>query len=177
MRSLIFLVASILASLCLLCAACSFEQLEPSVDRNKFAKLNAAAEAVKTGIDSGASLQQVSEKTVLMSDEIAAVKDKVSTKREGRLLKAYVDLLDIYRDGLLLWKYKDNFPHLASELKGRIYMAQDVEPIAAKYGFATESHTYKPTGQTWRSISADSILIIWKNAGDQLNIIRNITNY
>jgi len=177
MRSPIYFAASVLALLSMLCAACSFEQFEPSVNRHKFARLNTAAEAVKTDIDGGASLQQVSEKAVLMSDEIAAVKDKVSTKREGRLLKAYVDLLDIYRDGLLLWKYKDNFPHLASELKGRIYVAQDVEPIVAKYGFAMESHIYKPTGQIWRSISADSIRIIWKNAGDQLNIIRNITNY
>lgn len=157
--------------------ACSFEQFEPGIDKNKFAKLNAAAIAVKASIDAGESYQQVVDKADVLSGDIAAMKDAAATKREKRLLNAYADLSAIYRDGLVLWKYREHFPHLAPELKGRIYVAQDVEPIVEKYRFPTESNVYKPTGQTWKSIPADSLNIVWKNADDQLTIIRNTTNY
>lgn len=157
--------------------ACSLEQFEPGIDKKKFAGLNAAALAVKSSIDAGDDYQQVTQKVQMLSGEIGAMKSAVATKRETRLLKAYSDLLTIYRDGLLLWKYHENFPYLSPELKGRIYVAQDVEPIVEKYRFTTEAHVYKPTGQTWKSIPADSIKIVWKNADDQLGIIKNITNY
>ena len=157
--------------------ACSFEQFEPGIDKNKFAKLNASALAVKTSIDTGAGYQQVTDNAKILADEIKTMKYAAASKREKRLLEAYSDLLVIYRDGLLLWEYRDYFPHLAPELKGRIYVAQDVEPIIEKYRFSTESHVYKPTGQKWRSLPADSVRIVWKNADDQLVIINNITNY
>ena len=157
--------------------ACSFEQFEPSIDKNKFAKLNAAATSVKASIAAGESYQQVAQKVDVLSGEIVTMKKAAATKREKRLLKAYSDLLAIYNDGLVLWKYRESFPYLAPELKGRIYVAQDVETIVEKYRFPTESHVYKPTGQRWKSISADSIGIVWKNADDQIAIINNITNY
>lgn len=157
--------------------ACSCEQFEPSIDKNKFAKLYVAASSVKTSLDAGESYQQVADKEKIFSDEITAMQAAVATKREKRLLNAYSNLSAIYKDGLLLWKYEEYFPHLAPELKGRIYVAQDVEPIAEKYHFSTKSHLYKPTGQTWKSIPKESISIVWKNANDQLVIINNITNY
>ncbi|MGO9377353.1 MAG: hypothetical protein ACLP29_02230 [Dissulfurispiraceae bacterium] len=157
--------------------SCSLEPSQKSIDKNKFAKLNAAAVSVKASIDAGESYQQAVDKADILSGEITAMKDAVATKRESRLLKAYSDLLTIYRDGLLLWRYQEYFPHLAPELKGSIYVAQDVEPIVEKYRFSTESHIYKPTGQKWKSIPADSIRIVWKNADDQLAIIKNITDY
>ena len=157
--------------------SCSFDQTGQGIDKGKFAKLNAAGVSVKASIDAGESYQQVVDKANILSAEITAMEDAAPTTREKRLLKAYSDLLAIYRDGLLLWKYQEYFPHLAPELKGSIYVAQDVEPIVEKYRFSTESHVYKPTGQKWKSIPADSIRIVWKNADDQLVIINNITNY
>jgi hypothetical protein len=170
-------ILAMLIAIAVLSSACSFEQLEPGIDKNKFAKLNTAALSVKASIDAGSSYQQVVDKAKILSGEITAMKDLATTKREKRLLKAYSDLLAIYRDGLLLWEYREYFPHLAPERKGRIYVAQDVESIVEKYRFSTESHVYAPTGQTWKSIPPDSIRIVWNNADDQLVIIKNITNY
>jgi hypothetical protein len=157
--------------------ACSFDQSEPGIDKNKFAKLQSAALEVKASIDAGESYQQVADKTVIFADRITTMKYVTSSKREERLLDAYRDLLVIYRDGLLLWKYLEYFPHLAPELKGRIYVAQDVDPIVEKYHFQTKSHVYEPTGQIWKSISAESIRTVWKDADAELASINNITNY
>jgi hypothetical protein len=85
--------------------------------------------------------------------------------------------LAIYRDGLLLWKYKIDFAPFDFVPKGRIYVGQDVEPIVFKYRFPTDSHMYQPTRQYWKSISEDSIRIIWSNADSQLKIIENMKNY
>ncbi len=161
----------------LMAAACSFESLEPSIDKAKFAKLDAAAHAVKASIDAGASYQEAAGRADQLSAEIDAARQIIKTKKEKRLLKAYSDLLGIYSDGLLLWKYQAEFPFLASELKGRIYVGQEVEPVVQKYQFKVETHVYKPTGQKWKSIPADSIRMIWNSADNQLDIIKKLTNY
>lgn len=157
-----------------LIGSCSFE---PGINKSKFAKLNATANAVKTSIAKGESYQQVSDKVQQLSIEITALKDRVTTKEEKELLEAYSDLLTMYRDGLLLWKSKLDFASFESMLKGRIYVGQDIEPIVLKYRFSMESHLYKPTGQYWKSIPGDSIQIIWSNADSQLKIIENMPNY
>jgi hypothetical protein len=172
-RELLFLLIIISVAV----TACSFEHLDPSIDKNKFAKLNAAALSVKTAINSGEPYKQVSDKTDILSGEIEALRPAIKTKRENRLLSAYSDLLAMYKDGLVLWKYREYYPHLQAERNGRIYVSQDVEPVVEKYRFPVERHEYKPTGQIWKTISADSINIVWKNADDQLAVIRNITNY
>jgi hypothetical protein len=154
--------------------ACSSE---PGINKGKFAKLNVAAQAVKTSLSAGVSYQQLTGRVQQLSIEITALENRVTTNEEKELLKAYSDLLAIYRDGLLLWKYQLDFPFFDPVLKGRIYVGQDVEPIVLKYGFSTESHLYGPTGQYWKSIAGDSIQIIWSNADSQLKIIENITNY
>lgn len=148
----------------------------PKIDRTKFTRMNDAALAVKGVVDSGTPQGQVTESVQQLADEIAAAKDRVSTKEEKQLLKAYSDLLGFYRDGLMLWRYQLNFPFLSSELKGRIYVGQDVEPIVQKYRLATTAHIYKPTGQHWKSIDEDSIRIIWRNADDQLGIIKTLSD-
>jgi hypothetical protein len=157
--------------------ACSFESLEPPIDKGKFANLDAASRAIKESINAGEKYSEVADRAEKLSAEIVSAQQIIKTKKEKRLLKAYSDLLGIYRDGLLLWKYQAEFPFLASELKGEIYVGQEVEPIVQKYQFKVESHVYKPTGQKWKSIPADSIRMIWKSADNQLDIIHKMTNY
>jgi hypothetical protein len=150
---------------------------EPEINKNKFDKLNSAALSVKNSIAAGESNQQVADHIQQLSTELTSLINTGTTKREKNLLEAYSDLLTIYRDGLLLWKYKLEFAFFDSVLKGRIYVGQDVEPIVLKYRLSTESHLYAPTGLYWKSISGDSIQIIWSNADSQMKIIEHITNY
>lgn len=154
--------------------ACS---LGPQINKSKFTKLNVAALAVRKSVAEGAPYWQVVERVQHLSDEMTSAKDSVSTEEEKHLLKAYSDLIEIYHDGLLLWRYQMEFPFLFPELKGRIYVGQDVEPIVNKYRLTTKTHVYKPTGQYWKSIDEDSIKIIWHNVDDQMEIIKNFTNH
>jgi hypothetical protein len=158
----------------LLAASCSSE---PGINKGKFTKLRGAAHAVKTSLAGGASYQQLTERVQNLSAGITALKDKAHSKEEKELLTAYSDLLAMYQDGLLLWKYKLEFAPFDFVPSGRIYVGQDVEPIVFKYRFPTESHLYQPTRQRWKSLSDDSIQIIWNNADAQLKIIENMTNY
>jgi hypothetical protein len=162
-----------LSTILILQWACSFW---PGINRSKFNKLNVAALAVKNSIADGAPYRQVAERIQHLSDEIVAAKDRVSTREERQLLKAYSDLLEMFRDGLLLRRYQMEFPFLFPELEGRIYVGQDIEPIVHKYRLTTETHLYKPTGQYWKSIDEYSIRIIWHNADDQLEIIKNLAH-
>jgi hypothetical protein len=164
----------ILSIFFLLTGGCSSE---PPINKSKFTKAYAAARAVKTSVAAGESYHQVADRVQQLSIEIAVLKERVSTREEKELLQDYADLLGIYRDGLVLWQYKLEFAFFDAQLRGRIYVGQDVEPIVEKYRFPTESHLYRPTGQYWKSIAGDSIGIIWQNADSQLKIIQNITNY
>ncbi len=132
---------------------------------------------MKTSLAAGASYPQLAEKVQSLSAGITALKDKVTSKEDKELLNAYADLLAMYQDGLLLWKYKLEFAPFDFVPKGRIYVGQDVEQIVFKYRFPVESHLYQPTRQRWKSLSEDSIQIIWRNVDAQLKIIENMTNY
>jgi hypothetical protein len=147
------------------------------LNREKFRKLSEAAQTVKTSRTAGASYQQFGEALQRLSDELTAVKGRVSSKKELELLHAYEALLGIYQDGHTLWKYKLEFAPFGFVPKGRIYVSQDVDPIAFKYNFPTESHLYGPTQQYWKSISEDSISIIWRNADFQHKVAEGILNY
>jgi len=149
---------------------------EPVIHKKKFAGVNLTAHTVKTAVNGAASYQEVNALLQRLSAELMTLEDKDSTPREKDLLRHYAELLAIYQDGLLLWKYKLEFTPFAFVPKGRIYVRQDVEPIVSKYQLATQSHVYQQTGQTWKSISEDSIKIIWSNADSQLKIIDAVTD-
>lgn len=153
----------------LLCTACSSE-----IDREKFAKVKNSAQAVEISIAAGVSYQTFGELLQKLSAEIANLKETVKSEEEKELLRDCSDLLTMYLDGFLLWKYKIEFASYRFVPKKRIYVGQDVEPIVVKYRFSTESHIFGPTQQIWRSISEDSIQIIWSNAHSQLEKINTL---
>ena len=149
--------------------ACSSE---PEMDKTKFLKLDQIARELQASHAAGASFNHFGELLQSMSAELAAVKARPLSKKEMEELNAYSVLYGIYQDGYILWKYKLEFAPFGIVPKGRIYVSQDVEPIAFKYSFPTESHLYGPTRQYWKSISEDSIQIIWNNADFQYKIIK-----
>ena len=157
-------------------AACSPE-VDRKIDENKFAGLEQTAHEVKISLSSDISYQKFGELLQRLSAEITAIKGRTKTDEEKALLKAYKDLLTFYQDGHLLWKYKLEFAPFNFVPKGRIYVGQDIEPIVFKYNFPVETHIYQPTHQPWKSLSGDSIQVIWKNADFQLDLIKQMANY
>ena len=168
-RNILFVILS----LPIFCFACTSHDF----DKKKFENVNHAAHAVRDSVKAGADIQQFGNLLQELSAEISVLKDKVKSEKERELLKDYSDLLAIYRDGLTLWKYKTEFTQYGFVPKSLIYVGQDVEPIVEKYRLKTESHIFKPTKQSWKSIPENSIHIIWMNADSQLKIINNILNY
>jgi hypothetical protein len=164
---------ALLVTVIIFAGGCSVEQ---GVDREKFKKVSAAARAVESGLASGSSYQRFGELLQDLSLEISALKGSAASGKEQELLRAYEVLLGVYQDGHTLWKYKLEFAPFGFVPPGRIYVSQDVDPIAFKYNFPTESHLYAPTHQYWKSISEDSLRIIWSNADAQLRIIEGIVH-
>ena len=165
-------ILALLLMIVFITVSCSSEQ---EINRTKFKKLDQAAQEVKTALNEKTSNQHFGELLQNLSAEIAAVKAKALSKKEMELLHAYSVLAGVYHDGYVLWKYKLEFAPFGIVPQGRIYVSQDVDPIAFKYNLPTESHLYKPTQQYWKSISEDSIQIIWNNADLQYKIIRGFS--
>src|SRR5574340_146749 len=149
--------------------ACSSE---PGINTAKFKKIDQAAHERRTSLAEKTSYRHFGELLQSLSEEIAALNKTGLSKKEVELLHAYSVLAEVYQDGYVLWKYKIEFAPFGIVPKGRIYVSQDVEPIAFKYNLAKESHLYEPTHQYWKSISEDSIQIIWNNADLQYKIIK-----
>lgn len=152
--------------------ACSPEQ---GINKTKFRKLDQAAKDIKISLAAGTSYKHFGELLQNLYTEIAVVSNMKLSKNETELLRAYSVLYGVYQDGLVIWKYKIEFSKFGIVPEGRIYVSQDVEPIAFKYNLPTESHLYKPTQQYWKSISADAIQIIWNNADFQWKIIKGLS--
>ena len=167
-------ILALLLMIVFITVACSSEQ---EINRTKFKKLDQAAQELKTSLAEGTSYKHFGELLQNLSAEIAAVNNKTLSKKEMELLQAYSVLYGVYQDGYILWKYKLEFAPFGIVPEGRIYVSQDVDPIAFKYNLPTESHLYKPTQQYWKSISEDSIQIIWNNADLQYKIIKGFSQY
>ena len=107
----------------------------------------------------------------------AALKDNIASKAEADLLAAYVNLVTISRDGLLICRSRTHLSGFEFVPKGRIYVTQDLDPLVEKYDLPIESHVYKPTGAHWKSISPDSIRVIWEKAEIQIKNIEVMLKY
>jgi hypothetical protein len=154
-----------------LCASCS-----PKIDKNKFRDADHTAGALQRSLAADVTFHDFSELLQRFSDRITVLENAVKSKRERELVHEYVELLKMYQDGFLLWKCHREFSGHSFVPEGRIYVGQDVEPLVLKYRFETESHVYKPTGQHWKSISADSIKVVWQSADQQRKRINTLLN-
>lgn len=147
------------------------------MDKGKFADLNRAAQDVKTAIKSGKQCDFPEELLERLETGTAVVKDKTASKPERDLLSAYRHLETLYQDGLLLCRSRNHLSEFEFVPKGRIYVTQEIDPIIEKYDLPTDRHLYKPTGKYWRSISMESIAMIWERAEAEIKNIENMTRY
>jgi hypothetical protein len=150
---------------------------EPGMDKVKFSELNHAAQDLKLSLASGKPCDAPDTLLQRLASGTAALTNKTASKEERDLLAAYSRLLTTYKDGLLLCQYRTHLSQFQFVPKGRIYVVQELDPLVEKYGLPTESHVYKPTGVYWRSISGDSIQVIWEHAEIQIKNIENMVNY
>jgi hypothetical protein len=150
---------------------------EPGLDKGKFAELYKAAQDLKTVIGSGKCGEVPDAVLQRLAAGTAALKDKTASKAERDLLSAYSHLLATCQDGLLLCRSRTHLTEFSFVPKGRIYVTQELDPIVEKYALTTERRLYEPTGTYWRSISADSITVIWERAAAEIKNIENMTNY
>jgi hypothetical protein len=150
---------------------------EPGLDKGKFSGLNKTAQELKTVITSTRPCDMLDGLVQKLASQISVMKEKAISKPERDLIAAYTELLATYKDGLLLCQTRTllaEFPFLP---KGRIYVPQELDPVVEKYGLSTERHLYKPTGQYWRSVSSDSIQVIWENAEARTKVIDTALKY
>ncbi len=150
---------------------------EPGIDKGKFSELNRTAHDLKASITPDKPCDLPEALLQKLASGTAALKDKTASKIERDVVEAYSRLVTTYQDGLLLCQSQTRLNNFQFVPKGRIYVFQDLDPLVAKYDLSTESHLYKPTGVRWRSISADSIKVIWETAENQLRNIENMVNY
>jgi hypothetical protein len=150
---------------------------EPGIDKGKFTELNRIAQDLKTAITSGKPCDVPDAFLQKLDTGTTALKNGTVSKMERDLIEAYSHLLTTYKDGLLLCKYQAPLSQFQFVPKGRIYVFQELDPIVQRYDLSTESHLYRPTGVYWRSISGESIKVIWESAEVQIMNIENMLNY
>jgi hypothetical protein len=150
---------------------------EPGLDKGKFSELNRAAQDLKTAIRSGRGCEVPDTMLQRLASGTAALKDGTASKTERDLLSAYSHLLAIAEDGLLLCQSRTHLTNFEFVPKGRIYVTQELDLIVEKYDLPTERHLYRPTGTYWRSISGNSITVVWESAEDEIRNIENMVKY
>jgi hypothetical protein len=150
---------------------------EPGIDKEKFSELNRTVRDMHTALTSGKPCDVPDTLLQRLTSGTEALKDRTVSQSERNLLAAYSDLLTTYKDGLLLCKSRTHLAQFPFVPKGRIYLFQELDPLVQKYDFSTESHVYQPTGLQWRSISENSIKVIWERAEIQIKIIENTLKY
>jgi len=88
-----------------------------------------------------------------------------------------MNLMITSQDALFVCRSRANLSGFGIVPKGRIYVTQELDPIVEKYDLAIERHVYKPTGAYWKSISVDSIRLIWEKAEMQIKSIEVMLTY
>jgi hypothetical protein len=169
-RSVIILVSALLL-FALGCAA------EPGLDKAKFAELDRASQDLKAVLGSGNPCDIPDTVLQRLASGTTALKNKTASKAERDLVSAYENLVTISQDGLLLCRSRSHLSGFEFFPKGRIYVTQELDPLVEKYNLPTESNVYKPTGAHWKSISGDSIKVIWERAEGQIKNIEVMLKY
>ncbi len=158
----------------LLFAACTPEKW---TDKTKYTEVNRTVQDLQTAIASGKPCDVPDTVLQDLDTKTESLKEKAVSQNDRDLIAASKDLASIYRDGLLLCRSRTHLTSFPFVPKGRIYVTQELDPVVEKYGLSTERHQYKPTGQYWRSIDADSIQLIWERAGFRIRYIENMLKY
>lgn len=157
--------------LLLLCISCA-----PKIDKNKFENVNRATKSIEGAIKVGVNYQKFSELVQNMSTEIAIAKDKIKTDEEKGLLERYDSILESYHESGVVWQNKIECSPYDWIPTGQIYVEGDLEPIISKYNFKTETHTVPYVGKKFKTISDNSIQMIWDNARTQTDSANAILN-
>ena len=150
---------------------------EPGLDKGKFADLNRAAQDLKTAIKTDKACEEPDALLQRFVSGTAALQDRTASIPERDLLAAYAHLLTTYEDGLLLCRSQGILTGFEFVPKGSIYVTQELDPLVEKYDLRVEWHVYKPTGKGWKSISADSIRVVWEQAAFEIKNIENREKY
>ena len=150
---------------------------EPGLDKGKFADLDRAARELMAALGSGDPCAVPDGVLQKLDAGTAALQGKTASKAEADLLAAYANLLAISRDGQALCRSRTHLTRFTFVPKGLIYVTQDLDPIVERYGLLTEKHVYPPTGAHWKSISADSIQVIWEKAAAKIRNIEVMLKY
>jgi hypothetical protein len=150
---------------------------EPGLDRGKFTDLNRASQDLKAAIRTGKACEAAEGVLQRLSSGAAAMQGKTASKADRDLLSAYSHLLGVSRDGLLLCQSRNLLSGFPFVPQGRIYVSQELDAIVERYDLPTEKHLYKPTGKYWKSISTDSISVVWESAEAEIQHIDNMMKY
>jgi hypothetical protein len=169
-RSVIILASALL----LFALGCT---VEPGLDKKKFAELDRASRDLKAALRSGDPCSIPDTVLQRLAAGITELKGKTASKAERDLVSAYANLVAICQDGMLLCRSRTHLSGFEFVPKGRIYVTQELDPLVEKYDLPTERHVYKPTGAHWKSLSGDSIKVIWERAEVQIKNIEVMLKY
>jgi hypothetical protein len=143
------------------------------IEKKKFDGALKAAQAVQGSLDNLDDYETFTRVFDTFANEVIALRDKVSNEKEQRLFREYTDLLMTYQDGLQLWEYKVESAQYPWIPEGRIYLEPKIKPLALKYHLPVESHVVELTRHPWKSVTADSLQIIWERARLQYGKLRS----
>lgn len=143
------------------------------VEKKKFDGVIHAVQAVQQSIDNLDDYETFARVFDTFTNEVLALRDRVSNEKERQLLREYTDLLMTYQDGFQLWEYKVESAQYPWIPEGRIYLEPKIKPLALKYHLPVQSHVVELTQHTWKSVPADSLKIIWERARLQYGKLRS----
>ncbi len=150
---------------------------EPALDKGKFADLNRVRQDLDAAIRAGKACDEAEGAVQRLSSGTAGLQGRTASKAESDLLSAYMHLLAVSKDGLLLCRSRTLLSGFPFVPQGRIYVSQDLDPIVERYDLPTEKHLYKPTGKYWKSLSADSLSVVWESAEAEMRHIETMVKY
>jgi len=167
-------IITLMSAILLFVSACASE---PGLDKGKFAELDRAGQDLKAALRTGNPCDIPDTVLQRLASGATALKDRTASKAERDLVSAYANLVTISRDGLLLCRSRSHLSGFEFVPKGRIYVTQELDPLVERYDLPTETHVYKSTGAHWKSISGDSIKVIWERAEAQIKNIEVMLKY
>jgi hypothetical protein len=141
------------------------------VDREKFENLYRAGKTIGGATSVGVNYQKFGELLQNLATEISIASDKAKSENEKKLIESYREVLSIYNDSYLLWKYKFETPESVTS-KNLIMIKpdlindkQNMKYIVKRYSLELHTGTVKLKGLLewvdFEGVPEDSIQKIW----------------
>lgn len=152
---------------------CGLLLAQDNANQYKHETLYRSAKTIEASVSVGVSYLDFNKLIQGFATEILISKEKAQTPQQKKMVAAFEELLEIYKDSALIWKSSADSAQY-DYLKGEIIVDFELVKVVEKYKLKTYEWEWPNTKKTFLTIPESSLQTLWAKASEQAKIASKV---